>query len=589
MIINTNQDNFIKLIPQNSGVYRFFAIDDSVLYVGKAINLYKRVVSYFKSNKNMSPRIKIMVSKIVKMELTITNNEYEALILEINLIKSLKPKYNIIFRDDKTYPYIRFTQHNYPKIEYYRSKNNNNDKTFGPYTDSNAVKKMIDLLQKIFLLRTCSDNYYNNRIRPCMLYQIKRCSAPCVGYIEQTSYQANIDFAQKFLRGEERSLLNQLTLKMNQCSNQLEFEESAKIRDIIFSIKEILKKQRVVFENKINLDIIHHIIDQNQLYVYIINIKNGLYVNDNNFKINIYDDDISQSILILLENIYLNNLSKKVIYLNIALNKSQKSYLKNILNLTILKKEYKNIHELIDLANENLEKIIAKPKFTEAWAELEKLLNLSNIRKIECIDVSHHQGESCIASIVVAEDGNIKNSEYRRYNLSSDINGNDILAMEDIVTKRYIEKKYHPDIILIDGGILQYKAIKNILSKDNNCDKIILMTIFKGHNRDPKLDKVIINPTTILELKDSPILFGLLQHLRDEAHRFAITGHRIKQEKKMSHTILLEINNVGVNTRKLLLSHFGSVKSIAKASIDELKLVKGVGDELAKNIYSFFH
>lgn len=589
MIINTNQHNFLKLIPSNSGVYRFRDQQGLILYVGKAINLLKRIKSYFRNNKLLSPRIKLMVKQVFSIEITVTNSEHEALILEVNLIKSLKPKYNIIFRDDKTYPYIRFSKHQYPRIEYYRGKVRTSDKHFGPYTDSNATKKMIDIIQKVFLIRTCNDNYYNNRVRPCMLYQIKRCSAPCVGYVNQEEYKSTIKFAEQFLCGESKFLLEQLQGKMNQCANDLKFEESAKIRDIIFSIKDILKDQRVTINEKINIDIIHYKVVDDLLYVYLIVIKNGVYINDNYFKIKINDNNIKHSIMILLENIYLNNDNNKKVYIDISFNKNENDYLKNVLNIFITNAMQKFINRLLELANDNLDKIIDKPNFIDGWKNLQKLCMLDNLNRIECIDISHHQGENCVGGVVVAENGDLKNSEYRRYNLNREFNGNDLMAIEYIVNKRYDKIDNLPDILLIDGGIMQYNVVKNILLKNIKYDKIRVMAIFKGQNRDPKFDKLIVNAAVILEVNDSPAVFGLLQNLRDEAHRFAITGHRLKQEKKMSQTSLLEIPRVGTATRKLLLNHFGSVKSVANASIDDLKSIKGIGDDLADKIYSFFH
>jgi excinuclease ABC subunit C len=589
MIIDIKQNDFIKQLPSNSGVYRFKDESGLILYVGKAINLYKRVKSYFRNNKLLSPRIQLMVKSIRSIEFTVTNSEHEALILEINLIKSLKPKYNIIFRDDKTYPYIRFTSHEYPRIEYYRGKVTSLDKHFGPYTDSNATKRMIDVIQKIFLIRTCNDIYYNNRVRPCMLYQIKRCSAPCVGYINQSDYSFSIKFAQQFLSGESKFLLEQLQNKMNEFANDLKFEESAKIRDIIFSIKNILKDQRVNINEKINIEVFHYKVIDDLLYVYLIVIKNGIYVNDNYFKIKINDNDIKQSMIILLENIYLSNNNKKQIYIDMLFNKNQNDYLKNILNLFIVKSKQKFVNRLIELADDNLTKIIDKPKFIEEWLILKELWNLDSLIRVECIDVSHHQGDSCVASVVVAENGILKNSEYRRYSLNRDFNGNDLMAIEYVVSTRYSKVSILPDILLIDGGIMQYNVIKNILSKNIKYDKIKLMAIFKGQHRNPKFDRLIINSEKILEVSDSPTMFSFLQVLRDEAHRFAITGHRLKQEKKMSQTSLLEIPGVGVVTKKLLLNHFGNVKSVANASKDDLKAIKGIGDDLSDKIYSFFH
>ena len=589
MIINIIEDDFIKLIPVSSGVYRFRDENGVVLYVGKAINLYKRVRSYFKNSQLLSARIKLMVSKISSIEITITGSEHEALILEINLIKSLKPKYNIIFRDDKTYPYIKFSNHLYPRVEYYRGKNKSSDKHFGPYTDSNATKKMIDIIQKVFLIRTCNDSYYNNRVKPCMLYQVKRCSAPCVSYITEEEYKFTIKLAQQFLNGESSFLLEQLQIKMYQFANDLKFEESAKMRDIIFSIKDILKDQRVILNEKINMDIIHYQVVNDLLYIYLIVIKNGIYINDNYFKIRIDDNDIKQSMIILLENIYLNNDIEKKVYINISFSKNQIEYLKKLLNIFVTNVEEKFIERLLQLADDNLEKIIDKPKFIDGWLILQKLWLLDNLQRIECIDISHHQGESGVGSVVVMENAELKNSEYRRYNLSREFNGNDLMAIEYVVNKRYEQLDNLPDILLIDGGMMQYNLVKNILSKNIKYDKIKVMAMFKGQYRDPKFDKLIMSSVLVLEVKDSPLVFRLLQSLRDEAHRFAITGHRRKQEKKMSQTSLLEIPRVGTATRKLLLSHFGSVKSVANASKDDLKSIKGIGDDLADKIYSFFH
>ncbi|MFN8769402.1 MAG: excinuclease ABC subunit UvrC [Neisseriaceae bacterium] len=592
MKLSIKQKDFLNKIPKSPGVYRFFAEDNELLYVGKAINLYKRVKSYFQKQYNTSPRIALMVAKISYLEITITENETSALILENNLIKELKPKYNIIFRDDKTYPLIRITGHQFPKIDYYRGKTLKSNVYFGPYPNATATKQTIDTIQRIFKLRTCSDSFFNNRTRPCILYQIKRCTAPCVGYVDIKQYKDQIDSAKDFLNGKYNELLELLSKKMYDASELMDFETAATIRDEITMIKQIQVNQIITSHNKaLSADLIIHDIVSNKLHIYLIVIRNGMYIGDNNFVVDVIDEDYINSLEVFLENYYLNNRNTKLIILETVLDKEFIQFFASALQIKIDNKISDKVEGLFAMGKINLRNIIESndSHIIDAINVLSHELD-SIVNRIECIDVSHNQGENAVASIVVFDNGIIDNSQYRKFNLPIEVNGNDLLAMEMVLNRRLtkVDSKL-PDVILVDGGKLQFETVKNIISKHSLCGKIKVVAIFKGEKRNPKLDRLILEDTRIISYKDASNLFRLLQKLRDEAHRFAITGHRKKQVKKMSNSVIVEIPNVGMKTRKALLLHFGSVKAIAEASVNDLQEVVGIGNVLANQIYSYFH
>ena len=618
MVVNQNMNivvkedkSFLKQIPNSSGVYRFYAStdkDDELLYVGKAINLFKRVKSYFQKTKEQSPRISLMIAQISRIEITITDNEASALILENNLIKSLKPKYNIIFRDDKSYPLIRISNHQFPRIDVYRGKTNQKiNQYFGPYPNAQAVTHAINLIQKLFKLRTCTDSFFSNRSRPCMLYQIKLCTAPCVGYVNNEQYQAQVDLAIQFLKGNYTQIVTELTDQMNEKAKHMEFEAAAAIRDKITLLGGIREPQVINNHNQpITADIVVAKKHSSQVFIYVISLQNGIYSGDKHFIITDPDANIGAVLEVFIQGYYLEHQHTKLVYLQIdedhaPVTSNRPSIDNEFLHMfyaatkiRIISARSAMLRKIFKMAEVNLERIIKNSngdnEFKIAAAKLAKMLGIESVNRIECIDISHHHGANTVASCVVYQDGKIDNSLYRRYNLPATVGGDDLAGMKLMLERRLKAVDLPiPQVILIDGGITQFKMLKNLIQTSELCGKIRAVSIYKGENRNPQYDRVILNDLLVMGYSDDPGLFKLLQGLRDEAHRFAITGHRRAQIKTMTVSGLEKIPNVGVMKRKSLLAHFGGIKGVMQASVDELQQVTGVGLVLAKQIFAYFH
>ena len=602
MQIYVNDPDFIKKIPSDPGVYRFYGDIENgeplgqLLYVGKALDLSKRVKSYFQKSQTLSPRISLMVSKIQLIEITVTENEVSALILENNLIKNLKPKYNIIFRDDKSYPLIRLSNHSYPKIDSYRGRPNGRDSYFGPYPNSYAVRQNIDMIGKIFKLRTCTDSVFANRTRPCILFEIHRCTAPCVNFVSETDYHSQqVVPAIDFLSGKFTKVIENLTTEMYDFANNMEFEQAATVRDKLGIIKHISANQIINNYNEpLSADLILCETRANKVFIYLIILRNGLYIGDKHFILDNIDNDTPAIVEVFLENYYIDDRNTKQIFTEFLLATEFKDLFFKAFKIKIESSRNNQVQKLYHMVI-NLNKITEQHShnFEISCTKLANLLGISSINRIECFDISHNHGENTVASLVVYENGIIDHAKYRRYNLDLDqngqaINGNDILAMETVLRRRLSSTEMPlPELILVDGGKLQLETLKMVLIDIGLYDKIRGVGLFKGSKRDPLLDRLILENGQTINYEYS--VFALLQALRDEAHRFAITGHRKRQIKKMTASVLSEIPNLGVQKKRALLAHFGSVKAIAAAKIEELQKVNGIGNVLANDIYSFFH
>lgn len=596
MKILINQNGFLEQIPSAPGVYRYYDSADKLLYVGKAINLRKRVASYFNDTRDNSLRINIMIKQIVSIEVTITKDEASALILENNLIKSLRPKYNIIFRDDKSYPLICLSKHDYPLIESNRHQNTKGT-YFGPYPNARGVRQTLDLITAVFQLRTCSDQTFNSRTKPCMLYQIKRCSAPCVNLIGQTDYAAQVKNASDFLNGKYPVLIKNLTKQMLDAAKKHDFEHAALIRDRIDQIKQVSQYQIINNYNKpVTLDIVLGHQEYDKLFIYIIILNNGIYIGDKSFVFDTIAQDANASYERFFQGYYLDHLNTKNIYTSIALTDHFKQvfFKATAINITNNLPKTLQLNKLYNMALVNLQHLIQRQQsqanLAQGALQLAEKLNISVINKIECIDISHNHGDSAVASIVTYYDGKMDAKRYRRYNLDSSINGNDLLAVE-VVLKRRLEQvlNEYPDVILIDGGRLQFDLVKKIVADYELHGKIRVISIYKGAGRNPMLDTAILDERRQLQVADNPVIFKLLHSLRDEAHRFAITGHRKSQVKKMNKSKLDDITGIGSKIKKQLMLKFGSVTAIAQASLAELQSTPYVGEALSLRIYNYFH
>ncbi len=573
-----------------------------VIYIGKAKNLKKRVASYF-VKKQSSPRTKLMISKIDAIEFTITNTEADALILENNLIKELLPRYNVIFRDDKSYPYLMVTGGKFPRLMFHRGTQKKENQYFGPFPNSNAVRQSIQLLQKVFMLRTCEDSVFNNRTRPCLQHQIKRCTAPCVGLISDFDYKNDIKQAALFLKGKDNEVISDLTKRMNQSSDEFNYERAAIFRDRIQSLRQVRLKQSVSDFSENDADIIATAEGFGQVCVNLVMIRGGRHLGDKSFfPKNSVEQNIENIIEVFLTQYYNQKAPPPVLVI-------EKKFDKDLIGKFFSLKEYPPVKIIsripgdkkiwLMMANQNA-KIALKQKNNEHASQVKrikafrKLLNLSEqTDRVECFDISHTMGEKTVGSCVVFDKNMMQNKEYRRYNIENIKPGDDYGAMQQVLERRYrkiiSEDLVKPDIILIDGGKGQLGVAKSIMEELGISD-IVLVGVSKGPLRKSGTETLFTSNGVILEnIDQSDLGFHLIQQIRDEAHRFAITGHRARRDKARITSSIEEIEGVGIKKRKSLLVYFGGLEGVKKATIEELIIVEGISNKIAEKIFSFFH
>lgn len=603
---------FLSKLPGEPGIYRMLDSEGVVLYVGKASNLKKRVSSYFNKN-NTGAKTRSLVGQICSVEISVTRSETEALLLESNLIKSLRPKYNILLRDDKSYPYIHISKHpQYPRIESYRSKKKPlGGDFFGPYPSVSAIKDTIVTIQKVFKLRNCRDSYYNARSRPCLQYQIKRCTAPCVGYITPEEYKRSVSDAMRFLQGKCQLILDELSSRMERAVEQLNFEDAALLRDQIKNLR-LVQEQQGVIQLRGDADVIALEARPGFACVQCITIREGQVIASQNFFPSVPDngldmkvDDLWQQTFEAFIGFYYLDNPERIPGLLItnqplddhtsleeALSQRRGKACKIQINPRGIKSRW------LDFAINNLRISIseynAKHSTTRSRYEaLEQILSLpSPIVRMECFDISHTQGEATIASCVVFDENGPCSSEYRRFNIEGITPGDDYAAMQQAITRRFkrlIELQSLPDLLIIDGGKGQVAVAKRVLEllQVNN---ITLLGIAKGPGRKAGWEKLIlVNEDREFTLPEDSKALHLLQHIRDEAHRFAITAHRKKRQKARLESTLEDIEGVGARRRQALLHRFGGLRELAKASAEEIAKVAGISEHLAQRIYNYFH
>ena len=573
-----------------------------VIYIGKAKNLKKRIASYF-VKKQSSPRTKLMISKIDAIEFTITNTEADALILENNLIKELLPRYNVIFRDDKSYPYLMVTGGKFPRLMFHRGTQKKENQYFGPFPNSNAVRQSIQLLQKVFMLRTCEDSVFNNRTRPCLQHQIKRCTAPCVGLISDFDYKNDIKQAALFLKGKDNEVISDLTKRMNQSSDEFNYERAAIFRDRIQSLRQVRLKQSVSDFSENDADIIATAEGFGQVCVNLVMIRGGRHLGDKSFfPKNSVEQNIENIIEVFLTQYYNQKAPPPVLVI-------EKEFDKDLIGKFFSLKEYPPVKIIsripgdkkmwLMMANQNA-KIALKQKNNEHASQVKrikafrKLLNLSEqTDRVECFDISHTMGEKTVGSCVVFDKNMMQNKEYRRYNIENIKPGDDYGAMQQVLERRYrkiiSEDLVKPDIILIDGGKGQLGVAKSIMEELGISD-IVLVGVSKGPLRKSGTETLFTSNGVILEnIDQSDLGFHLIQQIRDEAHRFAITGHRARRDKARITSSIEEIEGVGIKKRKSLLVYFGGLEGVKKATIEELIIVEGISNKIAEKIFNFFH
>ncbi|MFL2735315.1 MAG: excinuclease ABC subunit UvrC [Gammaproteobacteria bacterium] len=584
----------LKKVPDTPGVYKFFN-NSEIIYIGKAKNLKKRVSSYFgKSYKDRkTSQIKFLTNKI---ETFTTKNEVEALLLEQMLIKENKPKFNILLRDDKTYPYIYFSlDHEFPGVYSKRTKNAVDKKYYGPYVSSEAVKKSIKEIQKIFKVRNCSDNTFANRTRPCIEFQMKRCSAPCVQKINKVDYFEDITSAKSFLSSSDTKTIQRLTNDIKKAVSKLDFEKAAEIRDRLQRLN-LLKKEQSVVTLANDIDIFSVSYEMSYLGISIIVVRNGKIRGTKTHLIKQahFDsfDDVYHSAIF---NFYDNQIDiPKKILCNCAL--EDKKILEKMFQakhkkvVQIIHSPSKSIRPIFNLCNLNAMQVIKnhiskEDKYTFALNELSNYLGVKDIKKIEGYDVSHISGESAVASCVVfSKTGPLKNN-YRLFNIPKKLSGNDVGSLRHVIERRlkyYDDPKIKPDLLLIDGGRSQFNFVKNVINQSRHND-LKVISIVKGANR-VRATETIIEETGVLELDKYSKAFLLLQEVRNESHRFAIQAQRKKKRKIITKSDLDKVIGVGEVLKKRLIRKYKSLKNIKLASKDDLMTVKGINEKIAKQI-----
>ncbi len=596
---------FLATLTELPGVYRMLDASGNVLYVGKAKNLKKRVASYFRDNLS-SPRIAHMVSQIEQIETTSTRTEAEALILENNLIKLLSPRYNILFRDDKSYPYIVVTRDKFPRLGFYRGNPDRKADYFGPYPSSWAVRDSIHLLQKMFRLRTCEDSVFANRSRPCLLYQIKRCSGPCVDHIAPDDYAADVQLASMFLSGRQQEVTKRLMRSMDEASARLAFEQAAIYRDQIQSLRQIQEKQFVSSNKGEDVDIIVALREANLLCVNIAMVRGGRHLGDRPlFPTNAADSTISDALSAFVRQHYAAHPAPVRIIIAPPLPDEDKaeseSMLAELAGRPVPFQEARTLQQKawVEMAVQNAKLgIIARNQASAQQAQrlaaLQEALQLNEpINRIECFDISHTLGEATVASCVVYQGNGMKKSDYRRFNIRDIQPGDDYAAMRQAMTRRYEQiangEGLAPDLILIDGGKGQISSAHGALA-DLGLTHLAMLGVAKGEDRKPGLETLVFpDGREPLHLPSTHPALHLIQEIRDEAHRFAITGHRARRGKARKTSTLEGLPGIGPARRKELIARFGGLAGVIAASVEQLAEVSGISREMAEKIHSALH
>ena len=589
-------------LPNMPGVYRFFNAAGEPIYVGKAGDLRKRVSSYFQKN-HPSPRTALMVSQIASAETTVTRTEAEALLLENNLIKSLNPKYNVVFRDDKSYGYLLVTGHEYPQIRFYRGAHQKGNRYFGPYPSAWSIRETIGHLQKIFQLRTCDDTVFAHRSRPCLLNQIHRCSGPCVGLVTKEQYASDVRHAEQFLEGKETDVIEDLTARMQLAAEEQVYEKAAQYRDQIRMLQRLLSGQAIESTGAGDVDIIVAVESQGTWCVTLAMVRGGRHLGDRSFfPSNASGSDAATVIESFINQHYAQQPVPGRVVCDQAEDAAEtEAMLGEIAGhaVKLLTRPVGESRTWLDMARRNASLALGQRLATQANQEvrvaaLQEFLGAETaIQRIECFDISHTMGEATVASCVVYDKGAMQNSEYRRYNVKGVEPGDDYGAMCFALGMRYRKladgEGKRPDLILIDGGLGQLNAAVATMN-DLGLHEIPMIGVAKGVERKPGMEQLFVageaEPRRLPP--DHPALH-LIQQVRDEAHRFAITGHRARRGKARTASRLEEISAVGPRRRQRLLEHFGGLQGVIAASIDDLARVEGISRTLAERIYQELH
>ncbi|MBY8001115.1 excinuclease ABC subunit UvrC [Vibrio fluvialis] len=605
MVSSFDSTSFLKTVTNQPGVYRMYNTEAEVIYVGKAKDLKKRLSSYFRK-KIDSEKTRALVSHIDKIDVTVTHTETEALILEHNYIKQYLPKYNVLLRDDKSYPYIFISGHRHPRLSMHRGAKKRKGEYFGPYPDSGAVRETLHLIQKIFPVRQCEDTVYSNRTRPCLMYQIGRCAGPCVStIISDDDYAELVNYVRLFLQGKDKQVLEILIEKMEKASVTLRFEDAAKFRDQIQAIRRVQEQQFVSEDSMDDMDVLGFAQEKGIACIHILMIRQGKVLGSRSHfpKIpqNTSQEEVFES---FLSQYYLSHNEARTIPSRIILNEGLLVDAKPMQDaLAQLAGRKVTFHvnptgtrgRYLKLSNTNAltaitTKINHKMTINQRFKALQDELGIENILRMECFDISHTMGESTIASCVVFnQEGPVK-QEYRRYNITGITGGDDYAAMGQVLERRYgkqLDVDKIPDIIFIDGGKGQLNRAHEIMTQcwQDWPKRPRLIGIAKGVTRKPGLETLITTDGDEFHLPSDAPALHLIQHIRDESHNHAIAGHRAKRGKTRRTSVLEGIEGVGPKRRQALLKYMGGLQELKRATVEEIAKVPGISHSLAEIIY----
>src|SRR3954462_3721060 len=579
---------FVAGLPNLPGVYRMLGASGEALYVGKARDLRKRVASYFQKQV-ASPRTQVMLTQVASLEVTVTRSEGEALLLENNLIKSLAPRYNILFRDDKSYPYLMVSGHRYPRLGFHRGAKDKKHRYFGPFPHAYAVRESIQLLQRVFQLRTCEDTVFENRSRPCLLHQIQRCTAPCTGKIAPEPYAEDVANAMLFLEGKEDEVFRGLREKIPPPSEARHYEQAAIYRDQVRALGKMQARQYVESNRGVDADVVACEIEGGIPCVNLVMIRGGRHVGDRSFfPSNAEGAAPGEVVSAFLEQHYLEQPRPGLVIAS-----------EPVEGMEVLTPSHGERRVWLDMAAKNARLAIAQRVRDRATQEgrlaaLRETLALpEGANRIECFDISHTMGEATVASCVVYDRQQMQKSEYRRFNIRGITPGDDYAAMRQVLTRRYervtAEAGKVPDLVLIDGGKGQVGVARGVLA-DLGLHQVCIVGVAKGPERKPGLEELIIeSDSRSLQLAPSHPGLHLIQAIRDEAHRFAIVGHRARRGKTRTTSMLNEIPGIGAKRRQALIEHFGGLRGVQAAAIDDIAKVEGISRPLAERIYRHLH
>lgn len=603
-----NIKSFLENLSHHPGVYQMLGEQGEILYVGKAKDLKNRVSSYFNSRSSKDIKTQTLVKQIKDIGITITRNESEAVLLECNLIKKHKPRYNVILRDDKSYPYILITTQNaFPRIDLYRGARKKVGRYFGPYPSASTVRETISLLQKIFRVRTCTDSFFAARTRPCLLYQIGRCTGPCVNLISQEEYARSVDLAIKFLEGKNDEVVAELQNRMEMAAQELDFELAAQYRDQINRVRHLQERQYVNLAEG-DADIIGLMVEAGIVCIQLLSIRGGQILGSQAYFPSVPANSSQEEILsafisqhYLYHQSHIESIPKQIVL--------EKALPDEELLTKVLAEQVKHKVEIIhpvrgekkkwlDMAVTSAKQALTlhlfnKTNIHDRIIALQQLLELKKVpQRIECFDISHSMGEATVGSCVVFDQNGAVKSDYRRFNISGVTAGDDLAAMRQVVQRRFKRLQKDavslPEVVLIDGGASQLGVAKAVLD-ELEIKEVMLVGVSKGPDRKPGFETLHFTDKPPIHLPSDALALHFIQQIRDEAHRFAITGHRARRDKARRQSTLELIPGIGAKRRREILRYFGGIQGLAHASLEELTKVPGISRSLAERIFATFH